>query len=323
MDYLKILITGGSGFIGSNFIRFFLKKHASTKIVNLDKLTYAGRQENLLDVEKDSRYKFIQGDICDPAVVEKAMAGCDAVVHFAAESHVDRSISDSGAFIQTNVFGTFVVLEAARKAGVKKFVQISTDEVYGQILEGKFSESSPLLPRNPYSASKCAADRLAYSFFATYHLPVVITRSSNNYGPFQFPEKVIPLFATNLLRGKKVPLYGEGKQIRDWLHVDDNAEAIDVVLHQGKNGEVYNIGGGNEVANIDLTRLILSHFKKGNESIERVADRLGHDFRYALDTRKIERELGWKPRIEFKKGLAQTLDWYHDNEWWWKPLVKG
>ncbi len=323
MEYDKVLVTGGAGFIGSNFIRLFLSKHPKTKVVNFDKLTYAGRLENLKDIENNPRYSFVRGDICDAVAVEKAMHGCDAVVNFAAESHVDRSISDPTSFIKTDVFGAFVLLDAARRHNVKKFVQISTDEVYGQILSGSFTENSPLMPRNPYSASKCGADRLAYSFFATYGLPVCITRSSNNYGPYQFPEKVVPLFATNLLRGKKVPLYGEGKQIRDWLHVLDNAEAIDLVLHNGQNGETYNVGGEHEVPNLELTKFILKHMGKGDEMIERVPDRLGHDFRYSLDSSKIKKELGWKPKIPFEKGMRETLDWYKNNKTWWNPLVKG
>ena len=256
----KILVTGGAGFIGSNFIMHMLGKKPDVAIVNLDKLTYAGNLENLKSVEKNPNYEFVKGDICDAKVVAKAMKGCDVVVNFAAESHVDRSINDPGSFIQTDVYGAYVLLEEAKKIGVEKFVQISTDEVYGSIEEGSFSETSPLNPRNPYSASKAGADRLAYSYFATYDLPVVITRSSNNFGPYQFPEKLIPLFVTNLIQGKKVPLYGDGMNVRDWLYVKDNCFAIDLVLRKGKLGEVYNIGGGNETPNIEITKMVLKEF---------------------------------------------------------------
>ncbi len=318
----KVLVTGGAGFIGSCFIKQYLENHPSDFIVNLDKLTYAGRLENLKTVEKNPNYSFVKGDVCDPKAVAKAMKDCDAVVHFAAESHVDRSIENSIEFLNTNVTGTYRLLEEARKQEVSKFVQISTDEVYGQILKGSFSETDVLNPRNPYSASKTGADRLAYSFFATYGLPVVITRSSNNYGPNQFPEKLIPLFVTNLLRGKKVPVYGTGKNVRDWLHVSDNCKGIETVLEKGKNGEVYNIGGENEFTNLEITQKILAQLNKGSDMIEYVEDRKGHDFRYSLDCSKIKKELGWKPRISFEQGLKDTILWYAQNEWWWKPLVK-
>jgi dTDP-glucose 4,6-dehydratase len=318
----KILVTGGCGFIGSNFVRYFLEKNHGTAVVNLDKLTYAGRKESLQDIEGKSNYSFIKGDICNPADAEKAMQGCDAVVNFAAETHVDRSIANAGDFLHSNVVGVRVLLEQAKKQGVEKFIQISTDEVYGQIAKGSSREKDPLRPRNPYSAAKAGGELLAMSYFTTYGLPVAVTRSSNNYGPFQFPEKVIPLFITNLLRGKKVPLYGEGKNVRDWLHVQDNCEAIDLVLQKGKPGEVYNIGGNNEVQNIDLTKMILKELGKGEEMIERVQDRPGHDLRYSLDCAKIRKELGWAPRTEFKKGLHETVEWYKRNEQWWKPLVK-
>lgn len=320
---MKLLVTGGAGFIGSHYIKNHLQNNPKDQIVNLDKLTYAGRLENLQEVEKNPNYSFIKGDICDHATVEKAIKGCDAVVHFAAESHVDRSIENAAPFLQTDVVGTYFLLEAARKHDIKKFIQISTDEVYGQILSGSFTEESLLMPRNPYSAAKAGADRLAYSFFSTYGLPVSITRSSNNYGTHQFPEKVVPLFVTNLIRGKKVPLYGEGKQIRDWLFVRDNCQAIELVLKKGKNGEVYNIGGDHEIPNVELTAQILELMNQPDEMIQRVPDRLGHDFRYSLDFSKITRELGWKPTTPFEQGLAQTVQWYRDNEWWWKPLVKA
>jgi len=319
---MNLLVTGGCGFIGSHFVKQHLAAYPSDSIVNLDKLTYAGRLENLREAEKNPNYSFVKGDICDSKAVEKAIKDCDAVVHFAAESHVDRSIADSAAFLETNVMGTYHVLEAARKADVKKFVMISTDEIYGQILNGSFRETDLLNPRNPYSASKAGADRLAYSFFETYGLPVVITRSSNNYGSHQFPEKVIPLFVTNLLRGKKVPVYGTGKNVRDWLHVSDNCEAIELALQKGQNGEVYNIGGEAEKTNMELTQMILKELGHGTEMIQFVEDRKGHDFRYSLDSGKIQKELGWKPKISLEKGLKETIQWYQTNEWWWKPLVK-
>ncbi|MBU1930102.1 dTDP-glucose 4,6-dehydratase [Candidatus Micrarchaeota archaeon] len=319
---MKILVTGGAGFIGSHYIKQHLKQNPQDEIVNLDKLTYAGRLENLKEIEENPNYSFQKGDICNTQDVEKAIQGCEGVVNFAAESHVDRSIQSATEFIQTDVFGAYCLLEASRKQGIKKFVQISTDEVYGQILEGQFTEESLLMPRNPYAASKAGADRLAYSFFATYGVPVVITRSSNNYGSHQFPEKVVPLFVTNLIRGKKVPLYGEGKQIRDWLFVKDNCEAIEAVLKKGKNGEVYNIGGGNEIPNIELTKTILELMEQSDSMIERVPDRLGHDFRYSLNHEKISKELDWKPKTPFEQGLRETVEWYKENENWWKPLVK-
>lgn len=322
MNTMKILVTGGCGFIGSHYIKHHLHDNPDDQIVNLDKLTYAGRKENLLEVEKNPNYSFVKGDICNLKIVEKTMKGCETVINFAAESHVDRSIQSATEFIQTDVFGAYNLLEAARKFNVKKFVQISTDEVYGQILSGSFTEESLLMPRNPYSASKAGADRLAYSFFATYGLPVVITRSSNNYGSHQFPEKVIPLFVTNLIRGKKVPVYGTGKNVRDWLYVRDNCSAIELCLKNGKNGEVYNIGGGNEKTNMELTRFILEDFKVGDEMIQFVEDRKGHDLRYSLDYSKITKDLGWTPKTPLETGLRQTINWYRQNDWWWKGLVK-
>ena len=319
---MKLLVTGGAGFIGSNFIRYYLKNHPSHEIVNLDKLTYAGRKENLKQIEKNENYSFIKGDICNREIVKKAMQGCDAVINFAAESHVDRSILDATQFIKTDVLGAFTLLDEARVQNVNVFCQVSSDEVYGHILDGSFKETDALMPRNPYSASKAAADRLAYSFFATYGMDVVITRSSNNFGPHQFPEKVIPLFVTNLLQGKKVPLYGDGKNVRDWLYVIDNCEAIDLCLQKGVAGEAYNIGGGNEIENIELTRMILKALGKGEEMIEWVKDRPGHDRRYSLDCTKIKKELGWQPKHDFKKALLETIEWYKNNEWWWKPLLK-
>ena len=317
----KILVTGGAGFIGSNFVRFLLEKNPGTKIVNLDKLTYAGNLENLRDVEKNKNYSFIKGDICDAAVVKKAMNGAGAVINFAAESHVDRSIYDPASFIKTDMFGAYVLLEEARRQEVKKFVQVSTDEVYGSTESGMFSEESPLNPSNPYSASKAGADRLAYSFYKTYGLPVIITRSSNNFGPFQFPEKMIPLFITNLLQGKKVPLYGDGKNVRDWLFVEDNCRAIELCLKKGKSGEAYNIGGGNEKTNIELTKIILKELGMGEGMIDFVADRPGHDRRYALDFSKVQ-ELGYSPVKNFGQKIMETISWYKENRNWWKPLIE-
>ncbi|MBI4021199.1 MAG: dTDP-glucose 4,6-dehydratase [Candidatus Aenigmarchaeota archaeon] len=311
---MRLLVTGGSGFIGSNFIR---QLPPGTEVVNLDVMTYAGKSG--IDLERPG-YRLVQGDIGDPAAVRRAMADCDAVVHFAAESHVDRSIQDATSFLRTNVLGTYTLLEEARKQDCQRFIMISTDEVYGQIASGSFRETDVLNPRNPYSASKAAADRLAYSFFATYGLPVVITRSSNNFGPFQYPEKIIPLFITNLLRGKKVPVYGDGLQVRDWLYVLDNCEAIRRCLDMGKAGEIYNIGGGNEVTNLELTRLILREMGKGEEMIEHVNDRPGHDRRYSLDSAKMH-DLGWAPRHPFAQALSETIRWYTENQRWWKPLI--
>ena len=316
---MKILITGGAGFIGSNFIRYMLNKYQSYKIVNLDKLTYAGNLKNLSDVDGNKNYSFVKGDICDKEIVEKAIQGCDAVVNFAAETHVDRSIIDAGSFIKTDVYGTYVLLNTAKIIGVKRFVQISTDEVYGSIQKGSFTEESPLNPGNPYSSSKAGGDMLALSFFNTYKTPVMITRSSNNFGEFQHPEKLIPLFITNILEGKKVPLYGDGKNVRDWIYVLDNCEAIDVVLHKGITGEVYNIAGCNEKENLEITMLILKLLGRDESWINYVKDRLGHDRRYSISSGKIKR-LGWKPRESFESGLKRTVEWYRKNKEWWKYL---
>lgn len=319
---MRLLVTGGSGFIGSHFVRTYLNNHPTHEVVNLDALTYAGRKENLLDVEKNPRYSFVHGDICNPAVVQEAMHGCDAVVHFAAESHVDRSLEDASVFLRTNVLGTHTLLEAARKLNVPKFLNVSTDEVYGHILEGSFTEQSVLNPRNPYAASKVGGERLAYSYAETYGMHVTITRSSNNFGPYQFPEKMLPLFATNLLRGKKVPVYGDGMNVRDWLYVEDNCRGIDLVLEKGKKGDVYNIAGEHELPNIEMTRLVLREMGKGDEMIQFVEDRKGHDKRYSIDAHKIK-ELGFKHSKPFETRLKETLAWYAQNEWWWKPLVKS
>jgi len=316
---MKLLVTGGAGFIGSNFIRLIVNKYPDYKVVNLDKLTYCGNLANLKDIEKSKNYKFVKGDICDKKAVEEAMKGCDMVLNFAAETHVDRSIADAGVFVKTDVLGTYNLLEAARKFKIKKYIQASTDEVYGSIEKGSFKENDNLNPNSPYAASKAGADMLVRSYIVTYKLPAVITRSSNNFGPYQYPEKVIPLFITNLLEGKKVPLYGDGLNVRDWIYVIDNCEAIDFIMHNGKEGEIYNIAGGNEIANIRLTKMILEGVGRDEGFIDYVKDRLGHDRRYSLDCSKINK-LGWKPRFEFHKALKETIKWYKENESWWKKL---
>jgi dTDP-glucose 4,6-dehydratase len=317
---VKVLVTGGAGFIGSNYVRYALAAHPDWHVTTLDKLTYAGRLENLKSVMDHPRHEFVKGDVADPSVGSQLVIDSDLVVHFAAETHVDRSITNAGEFIMTDVYGTFALLEAARQARrLRRFVQISTDEVYGTVPQGASRETDELRPRNPYSASKAGADRLAYSYWATYQVPVVITRASNTYGPNQFPEKVIPLFITNALDGIPLPLYGDGLNERDWLHVADHCRALDVVIEAGTSGEVYNIGGGNHVRNIDLTKQILQLLGKPESLIQPVADRPGHDRRYALDTSKVQ-ALGWRPQVAFDRGLAETVDWYRENEWWWRPI---
>jgi dTDP-glucose 4,6-dehydratase len=318
----KILVTGGCGFIGSNFIHYILKKYKNYKIANLDKLTYAGNLENLKDIEKNPGYKFIKGDICDKKIVDEALQGVDIVVNFAAATHVDRSLYEPDSFIKTNIVGTHTLLESAKKFGIKKFIQVSTDEVYGSINEGKFKETDNLLPNSPYAASKAGADLVARAYHKTFDLPVLITRSSNNFGPFQYPEKLIPLFIANLLKSKKVPLYGSGKNIRDWIYVLDNCEAIDIVLHRGEIGEIYNIGAENEKTNIEITKTILESLGKDESFIEYVKDRPGHDFRYALDIRKIKK-LGWKPKYNFKKAIKETIEWYLKNQSWVENITSG
>jgi len=319
---MRLLVTGGCGFIGSNFIRHVLDEHPEDEVLNLDKLTYAGNPENLAEVEQSPRYFFHKGDICDAEDVERAFTWSpDAAVNFAAETHVDRSISSPEAFVRTDVLGTYRLLEQARALGIR-FLQISTDEVYGSISEGSFTEESPLRPNSPYAASKAGADLLVRSYVRTYGSDAVIVRSSNNYGPFQYPEKVIPLFVTNLLEGRKVPLYGEGSNVRDWLFVRDNCRAIDLVLRSGLSGEAYNIGAGQEKTNLELTHAILDMLGAGEEAIEHVTDRLGHDFRYSIDSSKL-RELGWEPRQDFEGGLRETVQWYRDNTAWWEPIKSG
>lgn len=313
-------MTGGAGFIGSNFVRWAHREHPDWHITTLDKLTYAGRLENLSEVIDSPRHTFVRGDIADAAVSAPLVRESDLVVHFAAETHVDRSIQSAADFITTDVIGTFVLLEAARQAPrLRRFVQISTDEVYGSVPSGHSVETDELKPRNPYSASKAGADRLAYSYWATYQVPVVITRASNNYGSHQFPEKVIPLFVTNAIDNIPLPLYGDGLNVRDWLHVDDHCRGIQAAIDHGTNGEVYNIGGGNEVRNVDLTHRILELTGRPSTLIRPVADRPGHDRRYALDTSKL-RSLGWAPQVDFVAGLAETVDWYRKNEAWWRPI---
>ena len=322
---MKLLITGGLGFIGSNFIRLILRKYPGYKVINLDKMTYAGNPENLRDIESDSRYSFVKGDICDEKLVNEVFYSekPDAVLNFAAESHVDRSIFDAFSFVKTDVLGTQNLLSASKLYDVPRYIQISTDEVYGSIEDGSFSEKSPLNPSSPYSASKAAADMIVNSYFVTYKMPVLITRSSNNYGPNQYPEKVIPLFVTNLLEGKKVPLYGDGLNVRDWIYVLDNCEAIDLVLHKGKEGEIYNVGGECELPNIELTKSLLKFLGKDESHIEYVKDRPGHDRRYSLNCDKIKKEFNWEPKFHFDYGIYLTADWYRENEWWWRPLKSG
>lgn len=316
----RVLVTGGAGFIGSNFVRWAHQAHPDWHLTTLDKLTYAGRMENLASVMDSPRHTFVKGDIADAAISAPLVRASDIVVHFAAETHVDRSIQSAADFITTDVIGTFVLLEAARQApNLRRFVQISTDEVYGSVPTGHSVETDELKPRNPYSASKAGADRLAYSYWATYQVPVVITRASNNYGPNQFPEKIIPLFITNAIDGIPLPLYGDGLNVRDWLHVDDHCRGVDVVIDRGVNGEVYNIGGGNEVRNVDLTHRILELMALPQTLIRPVADRPGHDRRYALDTGKL-RGLGWAPAVPFDEGLAATVRWYREQESWWRPI---
>ena len=318
----NVLITGGAGFIGSNFIRHLLANH-DYQITNLDKLTYAGNLDNLRDVEKDPRYRFVQGDICDRELVGRLMGEVDTVVHFAAESHVDRSIEDPGAFIQTEVYGTFVLLEAARERGVERFLHISTDEVYGQSLgDQRFTESDPFRPRSPYAASKAGAELQCHAFVETYGLPIVIARPANNVGPRQYLEKAVPLFITNALDDEPLPLYGEGLQIRDRLYVDDHCEALDVLLQRGELGEAYNISADNERPNIEVAETILELLEKPKSLIRFVEDRPGHDQRYSMDSQKI-RALGWSPKHDFTTAIDETVAWYRDNRWWWEKVKSG
>lgn len=319
----KILVTGGAGFIGSNFIHYLAEQHPDDEIINLDKLTYAGNLDNLKAIADRANYRFVRGDISDAALVDELFReGLDAVVNFAAETHVDRSIGNPDDFIRTDIYGTYSLLEAARRRGVGCFVQISTDEVYGSVEEGFSTELDPLMPRNPYAASKAGADRLAYSYFATYDLPVIITRASNNFGPYQYPEKVIPLFVTNALDSVPLPLYGDGLNVRDWIFVRDHCTAIDLLISRGEQGETYNIGGGNLLTNRELTSRILEYLQLPDSLIRRVRDREGHDRRYALDSSKLSK-LGWAPEADFSRELKATIAWYRDNRWWWEKIKSG
>ena len=314
---MRILVTGGAGFIGSCFVRYMLNKHPDYKIINLDALTYAGNIENLDDIKGNPNYTFVHGNICDKKLARELISECDCVVNFAAESHVDRSITNPEIFIETNVQGTLNLLQASKELGVDRYLQVSTDEVYGTLGKtGYFYETTPLAPNSPYSASKASADMLTRAYYETYKLPVLNTRCSNNYGPYQYPEKLIPFFISKLLKGEKVPVYGDGLNVRDWLYVYDHCEAIDVVLHKGKIGEVYNIGGHNEKTNLEITHLILDAMGKDESSIEYVQDRLGHDRRYAISNDKITSELGWKPSLTFEEGIKLTIDWYLNNQKW-------
>ena len=320
---MKILITGGAGFIGSNFIRLVLAE-TSHSVINLDVLNYAGNLENLKDVEDNPRYEFIKGDIRDAELVEKILSkGVDAIVNFAAESHVDRSILEPENFLNTNYFGTAVLLECARKYPIKIFLQISTDEVYGPVLDGFADESYPLNPSSPYSASKAGADLLALAYYRTYGVPVIILRLSNNYGPYQFPEKLIPLFITNAMESKPLPLYGDGLYVRDWIYVEDACQAILLVLEEGKIGEIYNVGGGELKTNLEVTKIILKELKKPESLIQFVKDRPGHDRRYALNSEKIKAQLGFKPQTSFEEGLRKTIRWYQENKPWWQKIKTG
>lgn len=313
---MRLLVTGGAGFIGSCFIRHMLNKYPDYKIINLDLLTYCGNLENLSDIENNQNYVFVKGNICDKALVRNLISEVDCIVNFAAESHVDNSIKTPEIFIETNVKGTLNLLQAANEIGIKRFVQISTDEVYGSLKEGYFYETTPLAPNSPYSASKASADMIAMAYYKTFNLPVLITRCSNNYGEYQYPEKLIPFFISQLLKNQKVPVYGDGSNVRDWLYVYDHCEAIDTVLHMGRIGEVYNIGGHNEKTNIEITRLILKTMGKDESYIEYVNDRLGHDKRYAISNDKITTELGWKPQVNFEDGIKHTIEWYLNNFKW-------
>jgi dTDP-glucose 4,6-dehydratase len=317
---VKLLVTGGAGFIGSNYVRRVLAG-TDDEVTVFDALTYAGNLANLAGLDDDLRYRFVRGDVCDREAVSAAMAGHQAVVHFAAESHVDRSITSADAFMHTNCTGTNVVCDVARQVEVDRFIHISTDEVYGSIAEGSFTETDPVGPRSPYSASKAGSDLIALSYFHTHGLPVIVTRSSNNLGPYQYPEKVIPLFVTRLLDGLRVPLYGDGGNVRDWCHVEDNCVAIDLVLRQGETGEIYNIGAGHEITNLDLTDRLLALCGADDSMVEPVADRLGHDRRYSINTAKV-RALGWSPQRPLDDALASTVDWYRSNRQWWEPLVR-
>jgi dTDP-glucose 4,6-dehydratase len=320
----NIMVTGGAGFIGSNFVRMMLREHPDYHILVFDKMTYAGNPDNLLDVQGDPRFNMVEGDIADAAKVEATIQhyGIDAIVNFAAETHVDRSIEASGSFIQTNVFGVYALLEATRKFGVERMLHVSTDEVYGAVLEGSSTEEDRLEPRSPYSAAKASGDLMCKAYFVTHGTPVMVTRGSNTYGPYQYPEKLLPLFITNALEDKTLPMYGDGKNVRDWMHVLDHCRGIDTVLHKGQPGDIYNVGGGNERENIEVTYALLDLLGKPRSLIHYVQDRPGHDRRYSIDTAKL-RGLGWEPQHSFEDGLRETVEWYRDNPWWWQKIKSG
>lgn len=319
---MRLLITGGAGFMGSNFIRYILNKYPDYKIINLDKLTYAGNLENLRDIEKNSRYKFMKGDICDEKIVDLLAKDADIIINYAAETHVDRSIISPRDFAMTDVIGSQTLLEVAKKYKHPLYIQISTDEVFGSIKQGKFTEESPFMPNSPYAASKAGGDLLCRAYAQTYKMPIIVTHSVNFFGPYQYPEKLIPLFVTNLLEGKKVPLYGNGENIREWIYTEDHCSAIDFILHKGTAGEVYNIGTGEEKTNLETAKMILGLAGKDENSIEYVTDRPAHDWRYSTNSAKLS-SLGWKPKYKFEEALRQTVEWYKKNEKWWKPLKSG
>ena len=320
-----MLVTGGAGFIGSNFVHHIINKYPDHEVVNLDALTYAGNLKNLKSLENNPRHRFVKGDICDAPLVDELVAESDIIVHFAAESHVDRSILDSAAFVRTNVIGTHTLLEAARKAGNKRFHHVSTDEVFGSLgpQDAPFSEVTPYDPRSPYSASKAASDHLVRAYWHTHGLPITVSNCSNNYGPFHFPEKLIPLVITNLMEGKKIPVYGDGMNVRDWLHVEDHCRAIDAIIRKGKIGETYCVGGNGEKPNIEIVKTILSIMGLDEDKIEYVEDRKGHDRRYAINFDKIKNELGWEPQVTFEEGIKKTVEWFQQNEAWWKAVKSG
>ncbi len=320
---MKFLVTGGAGFIGGNFVRYFLKNYKEDHLVNLDKLTYAGNLESLKDIEANPSYRFIKGDIEDSNFIADLFRAekFDVVINFAAESHVDRSIDNPAVFLTTNIQGTYNLLQAARESKVSRFIQISTDEVYGSLgPEGLFTEESQIQPNSPYAASKASADLICRSFFETFSFPVLITRCCNNFGPYQFPEKLIPLFITNLMEDIPVPIYGDGKNVRDWIHVEDHCSAIDAVFKRGKPGEVYNVGAWQEKTNLEITDILLKELGKPDSLKKYVEDRLGHDRRYAIDSTKLERECGWKPKFNFDQAIVDSIKWYRENDWWWRPL---
>ncbi|KPJ61636.1 MAG: dTDP-glucose 4,6-dehydratase [Latescibacteria bacterium DG_63] len=320
----RFLATGGAGFIGSHFVKRILRDYPEAHVVVLDKLTYAGNLDNLRELEGDSRFSFLHGDICDAGKVEEAMKGCDVCVNFAAETHVDRSLGDASSFVLTDIYGTYMLLEVARQVGLKRFIQISTDEVYGEILGEPATEDAPLMPTNPYAASKAGGDRIAFSYHASFNLPVIITRCSNNYGSHQYPEKLFPLFITNVVENKRLPVYGSGKNTRDWIHVEDHCSALKALIEaEGVEGKVFNIGAGNELSVLEIAGKILRILGKSEELIEHVTDRPAHDRRYALNTRRIREQVGWAPQKAFDEGLAETVRWYQENRWWWEKIKSG